>query len=59
MNHPCVHCGKSLRKCKRVDIVGREIHYYCIEKIRKQKWQDDYELLRLFLASKNIKLVGS
>lgn len=57
MKPPCVHCGKPLRKCKRVDIVGREIHFSCIEKIRRQKWEDDLELLRLFLASKNVVLL--
>lgn len=53
----CVHCSKPLRKCKRVDIVGREIHFSCIEKIRKEKWEQDYEDLRLYLKTKGINLL--
>jgi hypothetical protein len=52
----CIECGKPLRKCKRVDIEDREIHYSCIEKNRKKKWEEDYEKLKEFLASKNIIL---
>ena len=58
MKESCVHCGRSLRRCKRIDIVDRKIHYSCIEKIRRQKWKDDYERLRCFLATKNVLLVG-
>lgn len=53
----CEHCHKPLRRCKRVDIVGRTIHFSCIEKIRKQKWEEDFEKLRAFLASKGIQLL--
>jgi hypothetical protein len=53
----CVHCGKVLRKCKRIDIPDREIHFSCIEKLRKEKWEEDYEELRLYLKTKGINLL--
>lgn len=53
----CVECGKSLRRCKRVDIIGRNIHFSCIEKLRKQKWEEDFEKLKELLASKNLNLL--
>lgn len=55
----CVECGKSLRKCKRVDFIDRNIHFSCIEKLRKQKWAEDFKKLKEFLATKNINLLNN
>jgi hypothetical protein len=66
MNPLCVHCSKPLRKCKRTiplvvgdegDGIPLEIHFSCLGKIRKQKWDEDFEKLRLYLETKNIKLL--
>ena len=53
----CLECGKSLRKCKRVDFIDRKMHFSCIEKVKKRHFEEDYEKLREFLASKNIQLL--
>jgi hypothetical protein len=57
MKQPCLHCGKSLRRCKRIDVVDRELHFSCIEKLKKIKWEEDLELLRSYLKTKNIRLL--
>jgi hypothetical protein len=57
MNQLCVHCGKPLRKCKRVDFVDRTIHFSCIEKIKRQKYQENLMKLIYMLKSKNINLL--
>jgi hypothetical protein len=55
----CEHCHKPLRRCKRVDFIDRKIHFKCIEKIKKIQFEEDYEKLRAFLASKGIQLLRS
>lgn len=54
---PCLECGKSLRKCKRVDFQDRTMHFSCIEKVKKRQFEEDYQKLSEFLASKNIRLL--
>lgn len=53
----CLHCNKALRRCKRFDVIDRKMHYSCIEKIKKIQFEEDYEKLRAFLASKGIQLL--
>ena len=53
----CEFCNKALRRCKRVDFPNRTIHFACIQKLRKIKWERDLEELRLYLESKNISIV--
>ena len=53
----CIHCNKPLRKTKRVDFVDRKIHFSCIEKLKKEKWEEDLEKLTEYLKSKNIELL--
>jgi hypothetical protein len=51
----CEYCKESLRRCKN-DFVGRRHHFKCIEIMRKIKWDEDFEKLRLYLESKCILL---
>lgn len=53
----CLHCNKALRKCKRLDVIDRKMHYSCIAKIKKIQFEEDYEKLRDFLACKGIQLL--
>ena len=57
MKPVCCHCFKPLRKCKRVDIVDREIHFACIEKIQNERYKQLLEELRSMLRRKNIILL--
>jgi hypothetical protein len=54
---PCEHCGKPLRRCKRVDVVDMTIHFACIKKIQKQRYDDALERLVKYLKEKNVILV--
>lgn len=53
----CEYCDKPLRRCKRIDVEGRTIHFSCIEKLRKIKWDEDYQKLKDFLLSKGVLLL--
>lgn len=53
----CEHCHKPLRRCKRVDFIDRTIHFSCMKKRKKIQFEEDYEKLRAFLASKQIHLL--
>lgn len=53
----CEHCQKPLRRCKRVDIVNRTIHFACIKKIQKQRYDEALERLVKYLKEKNVILV--
>lgn len=57
MFQKCEYCCKSLRRCKRLDFVGRSLHFSCIEKLRKIKWDEDYQQLKDFLISKGVLLI--
>jgi hypothetical protein len=53
----CEHCNKPLRHCKRVDVVDRTIHFSCIKKIKKERYEEALEKLRNYLERKNIRLI--
>ena len=53
----CEHGNKSLRKTKRVDFVDRKIHFSCITKLKKEKWDEDLKKLAEYLKSKSIELL--
>ena len=53
----CEHCNKRLRKTKRIDFVGRTLHFSCINKLRKEQYEKDLSLLYSYLKSKNIELL--
>ena len=53
----CEHCSKSLRKTKRIDFIDRKLHFSCIEKLKKQKWDEDFDKLKEYLKTKNIELL--
>ena len=52
----CEHCQKPLRRCKTIDVVDRTIHFSCIKKIKKQRYDEALEKLRNYLETKNIIL---
>lgn len=37
----CLRCGKKLRPCKRIDFKDREYHLSCIEKMKKEKYEQE------------------
>jgi hypothetical protein len=53
----CEHCYKPLRRCKRLDFIGRTIHFSCIEKIKKQRFRENLLELVNILKKKNISLL--
>lgn len=53
----CQHCYKPLRRCKRLDFVGRTIHFSCIEKIKKERYKENLKKLVEILKRKNITLL--
>ena len=57
MKQSCVQCGNPLRRCKRIDFVDRKLHFSCIEKLKKEKWEEDLKKLTEYLKSKNIELL--
>jgi hypothetical protein len=57
MMQKCDFCFKSLRKCKRVDFSDRTLHFSCIAKIKKIRWEEDYQRLKDFLLSKGVLLL--
>ena len=52
----CLSCNKSLRKTKRIDFVGREYHFSCIEKMRRQKYEEELKEL-IDLLSEGLKRI--
>lgn len=52
----CLWCGKKLRGTKRIDFVGREYHFSCIERMRKkeaeQLLEELLELLRNTISNR-------
>jgi hypothetical protein len=57
MPKKCDYCCKSLRRCLRVDFQDRTMHFSCIEKIKKIRWEEDYNRLKNFLLSKGVLLL--
>jgi len=37
----CLRCGKKLRPCKSIDFKDREYHLSCIEKMKKEKYEEE------------------
>lgn len=45
----CSYCGKKLRPCKRIDFQGRNEHFSCIEKQRREKYERElHDFLEFF-----------
>lgn len=45
----CIICGKPLRKCKRLDVIDRRVHFSCIDlelKIREK--EAEYYFIKWF-----------
>lgn len=53
----CEYCNKPLRKCKRVDFTDRKIHFNCIKKIQKKRYEEAFNKLRELLKSNDIFLI--
>lgn len=47
----CLFCKKKLRKTKKIDFVGREYHFGCIESMRKKKADQELEELLELIRS--------
>jgi hypothetical protein len=41
----CLFCDKKIRRTKRIDFVGREYHFLCIERMKKKKADQELEEL--------------
>jgi hypothetical protein len=54
----CEYCDKPLRRCKRIDVEGRTMHFSCIEKLKKERYQQKLQELIDYLKSKNIELIS-
>ena len=52
----CLSCNKSLRKTKRIDFVGREYHFICLERMRRQKYEEELKEL-IDLLSEGLKRI--
>ena len=57
MPKKCDYCCKSLRRCLRVDFQDRTMHFSCIEKIKKIRYEEAFILLKEFLNSKGVFLL--
>jgi hypothetical protein len=47
----CLFCEKKLRKTRKIDFVGREYHFGCIERMRKKKADQELEELLELIKS--------
>lgn len=57
MKQKCEYCCKSLRRCKRLDFIDRNMHFSCIEKIKKIRYEEAFNRLKEFLNSKGVFLL--
>lgn len=54
----CIYCNKALRKCKRIDFIGRTYHFTCKESERKIEYQKELNDFVEFFKSRNILVVA-